>query len=73
MAALSQAINSTNVEQASESDMIKPKSQGWGWEKGTGQKSIFVVNASKKGTELSDKGITPHHSTPASVLLLLSV
>lgn len=72
MAALSQAINSTNVEQASESDMIKQKSQGWGWEKGAGQKSIFVVNASKKGTELSDKGITPLDSS-LFVLLLLSV
>lgn len=70
MAALSQAINSINVEQASESDMIKQKSQDWGWGEGKGQKSIFVVNASKKGAELLDKDITPLHSCLFVFLLL---
>lgn len=69
MAALSQTINSINVEQASESDMIKQKSQGWGW--GEGHKSIFVVNASKKGAELLDKNITPLDSCRLFVFLLL--
>lgn len=55
---MSQAINSINVEQASESDMIKQKSQGWGREAGKRQKSIFVVNASKTSAELLDKDIT---------------